>query len=123
MSETILGVLIGGSFTLGGVIINIITNFLMERRRYKNDRLKTINQKKDEIYLKIYKLYYQFAHELTPDKQKTLLEIYEATLELKMYGSRKISAMVEKIDPKRPTFSQDIEQVLMDIRKELRVEK
>lgn len=123
MSDTILGVLIGGSFTLGGVIINIFTNLLMEKQRYKNDRLKTINQKKDDIYLKIYKLYYQYAHELTPDKYKTLKEIYEATLELKIYGSKKISTSVEKIDIESTTFSQDIEQILINIRKELRVEK
>jgi hypothetical protein len=79
-----------------------------------------LGRKKDNIYLKIYKLYYSYARD---PNNKTYQDIFEASLELRFYGSKKISKLVDEIDTKKATFLEDIEHLLAEIRNELGVDK
>jgi hypothetical protein len=124
MSDTLIGVLIGSGLSFFGVIISAGFNLFLENRRNQNKHNDSIKQKRAEVYLRLYKLYNSYSVESANERKKVIdKQIYEATLELEIYGSEKIIASIEPIQIESDNFSQQIESFRVAIRTELEMNK
>lgn len=117
MSETLLGVLIGSGLSLIGSLITIVANYLIERFKNKYRARDYLVKKREEIYIKIFKLYARYS--ISENKQELLNGILDATYEVYIYGSKNISQIVDDIDPLSDNFETQLEHLREELRKEL----
>ncbi len=119
MSETLVGVLIGSVLSLAGSLITIAANYFLERVRNKYSKNDYLFKKREEVYLKIFKLYGHYA--VSKNKEKVLQEILDATYEVQIYGSPKMAKLIEELDLSQSSenFENELEKQKNEIRKEL----
>ena len=96
IDPTILGVLIGGAFTLLGTIVTIFVNYISDNRRDAKKEQLMLKRRKEIVYVNLYKLYKSYEKHKDIETAK---QISDMIIELKVYGSEAAFKLVNEINP------------------------